>query len=99
MKSVAQFRLIDFILAMTVYLKIRHSHCTRARITVLVPCSRQLAVHLYSIAWPNLGMDFSVVVFIAWEYHGSLQVTIVGVSPHVADLLLAVEHRYLGLGM
>jgi len=65
MKSVAQFRLIDFVLAMTVCLPARHSHCTRARITVLVSSSRELAVHLYSIAWPNLGTDFSAVVFIA----------------------------------
>jgi len=61
MKSVTQFRLIHFILAMTVYLPVRHSHCRRVRITVLVPCSKELAVHLYSIAWPNLGTDFSAV--------------------------------------
>jgi len=61
MKSVAQFRLIDFILAMTVYWPVRHSHCTRARFTVLVPCSRELAVHLCSIAWRNLGADSSAV--------------------------------------
>jgi len=44
MKSVAQFRLIDFILAMTVYLQIRHSHFTRAVFPVLVLCSRELVV-------------------------------------------------------
>jgi len=45
-KSVAQFRLIYFILAMTVYLPVRHSHCTRATSTVLVLRSRELAVRL-----------------------------------------------------
>jgi len=45
-KSVAQFRLIDFILAMTVYLPVRHSHCTRVTFTVLVSCSGEFAVRL-----------------------------------------------------
>jgi len=40
MKSVAQFRLIDFILAVTVYLPEIHSQCTRARFTALVSCSQ-----------------------------------------------------------
>ena len=61
MKSVAQFRLIGFVLAMTVHLPVRHSHCARARFTVLVSCSRELAVRLCSIAWPNLGVDSSAV--------------------------------------
>jgi len=43
--SAAQFRLIDLFLAITVYLPVRHSHCTRARFTVLVSCSAELAVH------------------------------------------------------
>jgi len=42
MKSAAQFRLIGLILAMTVYFPVRHSHCTRARFTVLVSCSSEL---------------------------------------------------------
>jgi len=48
MKSVAHFRLIDFILAMTVYLPVRHSHCTRAgsRSWCHAVCSIELAVHL-----------------------------------------------------
>jgi len=43
--SAAQFRSIDLILAMTVHLPVWHSHCTRARFTVLVSCSAELAVH------------------------------------------------------
>jgi len=60
-KSVAQFRWIDFILAMTVCWPVRHSHCARARFTVLVSCSRNLAVHVCSTALPNLGADSSAV--------------------------------------
>jgi len=41
MKSAAQFRLSDWILAMTVYLPVGHSHCIRARFTALVSCSSQ----------------------------------------------------------
>jgi len=41
--SLAQFQLIDLFLAMTVYKLVRHSHCTRARFTVLVPCSDEFA--------------------------------------------------------
>jgi len=43
--SVAQFRLIDLILAITAYLPVWHSHCTRARFTVLLSCSAGLALH------------------------------------------------------
>ena len=43
--SAAQFRLIDLLLAITVPLPVWHSHCTRARFTVLVSCSGELAVH------------------------------------------------------
>jgi len=62
-KSLAQFRLNDLILGMTVFLPVRYSHCTRARFTVLVSCSRELAVHLGSIGWPNLGADSTAVGF------------------------------------
>jgi len=34
---------------MTLYLPIWHSHCTRVRFTVLVPCSDELAVHSYPL--------------------------------------------------
>jgi len=40
MKSAAQFRLIELILAMTVYLPVRHSPCTSVRFQVLVLCSQ-----------------------------------------------------------
>jgi len=43
--SAAQFRLIDLFLAITFYLPVRHSQGTRARFTVLVSCSAELAVH------------------------------------------------------
>jgi len=62
-KSLAQFRLNDLFLGMTVFLPVRYSHCTRARFTVLVSCSRELAVHLGSIGWPNLGADSTAVDF------------------------------------
>jgi len=39
----AQLRLIDLFLA--IYLPVRHSHGTTARITVPVSCSAELAVH------------------------------------------------------
>jgi len=42
--SGAQFRSIDLILAMTVYLPVWHSHCRRVKCTVLVLCSGELAV-------------------------------------------------------
>jgi len=41
----AQFRLIDLFLATTVYLPVWQSHCTRARFTVLVSCSDEIADH------------------------------------------------------
>ena len=56
-KSAAQFRSIDLILAMTVYLPVRHSLCTRSRFTVLVSCSELAG----SIAWSNLGAEGSAV--------------------------------------
>ena len=43
--SAAQFRLIDLFLAMTVYLPVWHSHCTRARFTVVMSYSGELVVH------------------------------------------------------
>jgi len=43
--SAAQLRLIDLNLAMTIYVPVCHSHCTRARFTVLVSCSGEQAVH------------------------------------------------------
>jgi len=43
-KSAAQFP-VNLTLPTTLYLPVRHSHCTRARFTVLVACSDELAVH------------------------------------------------------
>jgi len=45
MNSAAQFQLNDVILAIAVCLLVWHSHFTRARFIVLVPCSDELAVH------------------------------------------------------
>jgi len=45
LKSAVSFRLIGLILAMTVYLPVLHSHCTRAVFTVLMSCSDELAIH------------------------------------------------------
>jgi len=44
-KSASWFRLNDLILAITFYLLVWHSHCTRVRFTVRVGCSDELAVH------------------------------------------------------
>jgi len=58
---------------MTVYLQVRHSHCTRDKFTVLVSFSSELAVHVCSIVWPNVGADSSAVglycVRITPSYH------------------------------
>jgi len=40
-----KLRLIDLILAMTVFLPVWHSHCTRVRFTVIVSCSDEFTVH------------------------------------------------------
>jgi len=45
LKSASWFQLFDLILAITLYLPIWHSHCTRASFAVLVWCSNALAVH------------------------------------------------------
>jgi len=42
MQSAAQFRLIDLILAMTVYLPVRHSHCRRVSSLVSAPLRAKL---------------------------------------------------------
>jgi len=76
MKSVAQFRLIDFILAMTVYLQIRHSHFTRAVFPVLVLCSRELVVSGDSImkkvgggtAGPRKKKGANINSYLAWRF-------------------------------
>jgi len=51
-KLYRRLRLIDLILALTVHLPLRHSHCTRARFTVLVTCSDELYNSLMSTTSP-----------------------------------------------
>jgi len=64
MKSAAQFRLIGLILAITIYLAGRHSHCTRVRFAILVSYSSELAVHLCLLhCVVQLGADSSAVGF------------------------------------
>jgi len=45
LKSGSYFRLIDLILAKTIFLLVWNSHCTRVRFTVVVSGSDELAVH------------------------------------------------------
>jgi len=40
-----KLRLIDLILALTAFLPVWNSHCTRVRFTVIVSCSDELAFH------------------------------------------------------
>jgi len=88
LKLASWFRLIDSILAITLYLPVWHSHCTRARFTAPVWCSDELAVHscplrLQTQTLRNLRAHCSTVdlccVTISWQriFKGSLQVTIV----------------------
>jgi len=46
-------RNIDLILAMTVYLPIGHSHCARARFTVLISCRYELTFHSSALICPQ----------------------------------------------
>ena len=75
MKSAAQFRLIDVIVAMTVYFPVRHTAQESGSCTVLVSCSSGWACSslVCSIAWPNLRADTSAVglycVTITPSYH------------------------------
>jgi len=45
LKSASYFRLIDLILAMTAFLLVWNSHCTRVRFTAVVSGSDELEVH------------------------------------------------------
>jgi len=100
--SAAQFRLIDLILAMAVYLPVWHSRCTKARFSVLVSCDDELVVH----SCPLLCLQGQVAklasgLFYSWSLlrsnktatnlQYSLQVTILGVLSHVT-----AERRHLG---
>jgi len=89
LKAAAQLRIIQLILAMTVYLPIWHSHCTLARFSVLVSCSNGGAVHscpllcvVRKVAKLANGSTVGLYcVAITWQqiFKGSLQVTTVGV--------------------
>ena len=61
----AQFRSIDVILTMPVYLPLWHSHCTTASFTVLVSFFNELAVHSCPLLCVSkLGREF----FGCWSY-------------------------------
>jgi len=45
LKSASSLRFFYLILAMTVFLPVWNSHCTRVRFTVIVSCSDEFAVH------------------------------------------------------
>jgi len=93
-KSGIEFWLFGLILAMTVCLPTWHSHGTRVSFTVLITCSYKLAVHSCPLLayrgrlW-NSGANCSIVglccITITWQqiFEDALQVTVVGVSPHV----------------
>jgi len=89
-------------LAMTVCLPIRHSHCTRIRFAVLASCSYELAVHSCPLlacrgrlrksgaSYSNIGLR---CVTITWQqiFEDTLQATVVGIFLHVT-----IECRRLG---
>ena len=68
LRSASRFQLLDLILAITLYLPVWHSHCTKASFTVLVWCSDELAVH----SRPLLRLQTHVATLaIALFYHFS----------------------------
>ena len=89
LQSASRFWITDSILAITFYLPVWHSHCTRACFAVLVWCSDELAVHscpvlrLQTQTLRNLQAHCSTVVLCwvtltwQWIFKRSLQVTIV----------------------
>jgi len=105
--SAAQFQLVDLFLAMTVYLPVWHSHCIRARFTVLGSCSGELSVHSSLLLClqgqvAKLADCFTVgfyCVTITWQqiFWCSLQVTMVDVVCHMwllnADILASNAAR------
>ena len=97
-----KFRLIDLIFAMTVFLPVWNSHCTRVRFTIIVPCSDELAVHSCPsfVCRGGLRMwwaDCSTVGFYCVTIprqqtcKGSLCIPVTGVLWHET-----VERRHLG---
>ena len=103
--SLVSLKLIELILAMTVYFSVWHSHCARAKLTVLVSCRDALLVvqscPLMSFACRgrlrNLWTDCSTIglycVTMTWQqiFKGSLRVAAIGILPPVT-----VERRCLG---
>ena len=73
LESAAQFRSLDLMLAIAVYLPVWDSHCTQSRFTVLVLCTDELAVH----SCPFLRLLFPVRCATA-QYH----LTIIAVKSH-----------------
>jgi len=94
-----QFWLFGLILAMTVCLPIWHSHCTRIRSTVLITCSYELAVRSCPLlACRGNSRERIVLLCLCCVtitrlqiFEDALQVTVVGVLPHVT-----IECRCLG---
>jgi len=102
LKSASCFLLIDLILAMTVFLRVWNSHCTRVRFTVVVSCGDELAVHSCPLLClhrrvakvaSRLFYCWSYCVTITWQQicKGSLCITVVGVLLHET-----VKRRHLG---
>ena len=94
LKSAVQLRLVRLILAMTVWLPIWHSHCTRLRFAIPVTCSDALALHLIRFfacrgRLRNWGANCSTIclccVTVTWQqiFEVALEVTVVGVLSHV----------------
>jgi len=104
--SAAPFRLIYLFLAMTVYQPVRNSGCTRARFTVLVSCSAELAVYSCPVLCPQrqvaklasgLFYCWSLLCKKTWQqiFQCSLQVTILSVLPRPHHV--TVERRQVML--
>ena len=95
--------IIDLILAMTVFLLVWNSHCTRDRFTVVVLCSDELAVHscpflclqrwVAKVASGLLYCWSFYCVAITWEqiFKSSLYIAVAGILLHET-----VERRRLG---
>ena len=83
----------DLILAMTVYLPVRHLH---SRFTVLVSCSGELVVYLCSSGWPNLEADSSVGLYCVTMTYFTSSYNSRRFAACGCLLLNQVERRYLG---
>jgi len=65
-KSGIQFWLFGLILAMTVCLPIWHSHCTTIRFTVLITCSRELAIRSCPLIACRAGCETRERIVLLW---------------------------------